>query len=165
MGTRVQFDGIPSMTGRRGTNRDVDVPAEIVIARPRRTGRLPIQMSFGCIPTDKTTLRARVRMIVSLTVRVPGLGSSVSFRMVDIFSGCSSLGCSGPVSTGCSLMCVGTSVNVVEKGTTKTVLARGWEFRPSAETTSMGRELRPLVPHLLSTTAEAVGANSICRAR
>ena len=68
------------------------------------------------------------------------LGScKLVFRTVVMFSAWTVEFSDRPVSPGDSAMWVGSRGGVVESGTTKTVVARGWLLRASIETTRTGR--------------------------
>ena len=56
-----------------------------------------------------------------------------------MFSACTVEFSASPVSPGNREMWVGSRGGVVESGTTKTVVARGWLLRASSETTTTGR--------------------------
>jgi len=68
------------------------------------------------------------------------LGScKLVFRTVVMFSAWTVEFSIRPVSPGDKEICVGSRGGVVESGTTKTVVARGWLLRASSETTTTGR--------------------------
>ena len=68
------------------------------------------------------------------------LGScKLAFRTVVMFSACMVEFSARPVSPGDKGMWVRSRGGVVESGTTKTVVARGWLLRASSETTTTGR--------------------------
>jgi hypothetical protein len=90
-----------------------------------------------------TMFLAMILRIRSLSILAPGLGKRLSFVITEMFWGCSSLISRNPVSPGCNLMWSGKSVNVVDSGTAKTVVARGCVFLRSVETITTGRGFLP----------------------